>query len=107
MALHSIDIGNAKPVKMLPCRLPYTLRNELEGEVQMLMDIGCIEPSNSSYASPLVLVQKKNGALRVCVDYRNVNKDAVPVRYPMPKIDKLVAMVGCNQPTVFSSLDLM
>ena len=59
LALHSIDIGNAKPVKTLPCRLPYTLRKELEGEKQMLMDIGCIEPSNSSYASPLVLVQKR------------------------------------------------
>ena len=75
--------------------------------MQKLMDIGCIEPSNSSYASPLVLVCKKNGGLRVCVDYRNVNKDTVPDRYPMPRIDKLVDMVGHNRPTVFSSLNLM
>ena len=75
--------------------------------MQKLMDIGRIEPSNSSYASPLVLVCKKNGGLQVCVDYRNVNKDTVPDRYPMPRIDKLVDMVGRNQPTVFFSLNLM
>ena len=43
----------------------------------------------------------------MCVHYRDVNKDAVPDRYPMPRIDELVDMVGHNQPTVFSSLDLM
>ena len=69
--------------------------------------IGCIEPSNSPYASPLVLVRKKNGGLRVCVDYKNVNKDTVPDRYPMPRIDELVDMIGHHQPTVFSLLDLM
>ena len=42
--------------------------------MQKLMDIGCIEPSNSSYASPLVLVRKKNGELRECVDYRDVKQ---------------------------------
>ena len=104
---HSIDTGDAKPVKTLPHRLPYALRKELEVEMQKLMDIRCIEPSNSSYASPLVLVRKRNGALRVCMDYRDVNKDTVPDRYPMPRIDELVDIVGCNQPTVFSSLDLM
>ena len=104
---HSIDTGNAMPVKTLPCRLPYTSRKELEEEMQKLMDNGCIDPSNSSYASLLVLVRKKNGGLRVCVDYRNVNKDTVLDRYPMPRIDELVDMVGPNQPTVISLLDLM
>ena len=104
---HSIDTGDSKPVKAFPHRLPYALRAELEEEINKLMDIGCIEPSTSPYASPLVLVRKKNGGLRVCVDYRNVNKDTVPDKYPMPRIDELVDMVGHQQPTVFSSLDLM
>ena len=104
---HSIDTGDTKPVKTFPRRLPYALRAELEEEISKLMNIGCIEPSTSSYASPLVLVRKKNGGLRVCVDYRNVNKDTVPDKYPMPRIDELVDMVGRRQPTVFSSLDLM
>ena len=104
---HSIDTGDTKPVKTFPRRLPYALQAELEEEMSKLMNIGCIEPSTSSYASPLVLVRKKNGGLRVCVDYRNVNKDTVPDKYPMPRIDELVDMVGRRQPTVFSSLDLM
>ena len=94
-------------MRAFPRRLPYALRAELEEEMNKLMDIGCIEPSTSPHASPLVLVRKKNGGLRVCIDYRNVNKDTVPDKYPMPRIDELVDMVGRQQPTVFSSLDLM
>ena len=75
---HSTDTGDTKSVKTFPRRLPYALRAELEEEMSKLMNIGCIKPSTSSYASPLVLVRKKNGGLRVCIDYRNVNKDTVP-----------------------------
>ena len=75
--------------------------------MQKLMDLGCIEPSNSPYASPLVLVRKKEGGLRVCVDYRNVNKDTVPNRFPMPRIDELVDTVGRTRPRLFTCLDLM
>ena len=87
---HSIDTRNAKPVRAFPRRLPYVLRAELEEEMNKLMDIGCVVPSTSPYASPLVLVRKKNGGLQVCVDYRNVNKDTVPDKYPMPRIDELL-----------------
>ena len=107
LVTHSIDTGNSPPVKALPRRLPYVLRQELETEMQKLMDIGCIEPSSSPYASPLVLVRKKEGGLRVCVDYRNVNKNTIPDRFPMPRIDELVDMVGRTQPRVFTCLDLM
>ena len=107
LVTHDIDTGDARPVRAMPRRLPYAVRKELEDELKQLLDIGCIEPSNSSYASPLVLVRKKNGNLRVCVDYRNVNKDTVPDRYPIPRIDELVDMVGRNRPKIFSSLDLM
>ena len=107
MVSHYIDTRDAMPVKTLPCRLPYTSGRELKEQMQKLVDVGCIVPSNSLYTSPLVLVCKKNVDLQVCVDYRNVNKDTVPDRYPMPSTDEMVDMVGCNQPTVFSSLDLM
>ena len=66
---HVIDMGNAKPVKACPRRLQYALRVELEKERDRLESTGCIEPSNSPYASNLVLVRKKDGGLRVCVDY--------------------------------------
>ena len=94
-------------MKTLPRRLPYVVRKELEEELNKLMQIGCVEPSSSPYASPLVLVRKKEGGLRVCVDYRNINQNTVLDRYPIPRIDELVDMMGRNKPKVFSSLDLM
>ena len=104
---HAIDTRNAPPVKSTARRLPYSLRKELEEEMDNLLQSGCIEPSISPYSSPLVLVRKKNGGLRVCVDYRALNKDTVPDRYPLPRIDELMDMVGRQHARVFSSLDLM
>ena len=69
---HSIDTSTAKPVKQPPRRLPYALRKQLEDELDKLLKISCIEPASSPYASPLVLVRKPDGNLRICVDYRNV-----------------------------------
>ena len=84
---HSIDTGDAKPVKTFPQRLPYALREELEGELNKLMATGCIEHSTSPFASGLVLVWKKDASLRVYVDYRQFHKDIVPDRDPMPRVD--------------------
>ena len=104
---HVIDTGEAKPAKSLPRRLPYALRRELEEELVRLESTGCIEPSTSPYASGLVLVRKKDGTLRVCVDYRQVNKDTVPDRYPMPRVDELVDAIGRRKGKYFTTLDLM
>ena len=104
---HKIDTGKVRPVQTSPRRLPYTLLKELEDEMSSLLAIGCVEPSTSPYASALVLVRKKGGGLRVCVDYRGVNKDTVVDKYPIPRIDELIDMVGRNKPKIFTSLDLM
>ena len=104
---HSIDTGTSPPVKSTPRRLPYALRKELEEEIETLLQTGCVEPSASPYSSPLVLVRKKTGGLRVCVDYRALNQNTVADRYPIPRIDELVDMVGKRHAKVFSSLDLM
>ena len=106
LVTHSIDTGNAKPVQTLPKKLPYALSKELELELSTLLDTGCIEPCVSPYSSALVLVKKKGGGLRVCVDYRGVNRDTISDKYPIPRIDELIDMVGKNMPTVFTSLDL-
>ena len=107
LVTHNIDTGDAKPVQTSPRRLPYALRKELEEEMANLLATGCIEPSTSPYASALVLVRKKGGGLRVCVDYRGVNKDTVMDKYPIPRIDELIDMVGRRKPRIFTSLDLM
>jgi len=104
---HSIDMSDTTPFKSPPRRLPYALRNELEGELQHLIDTGCIEPSGSSFASGLVLVRKKDGSLRVCVDYRGINKRTIPDQYPIPRIDDLIDAVGRCKGKIFTTLDLM
>ena len=59
---HSLDITGAKPVKEAPRRLPFALRQQMELELYELLKIGCIEPADSPYASPLVLVRKPDGS---------------------------------------------
>ena len=80
------------------------MRAELE--VDRLTSVGCIEPSDSPYASGLVLVRKKDGSLRVCVDYRGLNKKTIPDRYPIPRIDDLIDSIGQQGGKFFTSLDL-
>ena len=76
------------------------MRKEPEEELKQLLDIGF---SNSLYVSPLVLVWKPEGECGL----PDINKDTMPDRYPILRIDELVGMVGQNHPTIFSSLDLM
>ena len=107
LVTHSIDTGNARSVQTLPRRLPYALRKELESELSTLLDTGCIEPCVSPYSSALVLVRKKGGGLRICVDYRALNRDTVTDKYPIPRIDELIDRVGACKAKIFSALDLM
>ena len=106
MVEHHIKMTAHKPIKVFPRRLLYASREELEAELNQLLNIGCIKPSCSPYASGLV-VQKKDGGLQVCVDYRGINKNTVPDRYPIPRIDELIDTVGKQQGKFFTSLDLM
>ena len=104
---HEIKLTDNTAITTPPRRLPYALRTELEEELERLLNTGCIEPSTSPYSSGLVLVRKKDGSLRVCVDYRALNRVTVPDRYPMPRIDELIDTVGKCQGKYFTSLDLM
>ena len=96
-----------KQIKVFPCRLSYTLRAELETELDQLLSIECIEPSCSPYASGLVLVRKRDGRLLVCMHYQGITKNTTPDHYPIPRIDKLLAIVGKQKGKIFTSLGLM
>ena len=72
---HKINMKEHQPTRSPPHCLPYALREELEFELSKLLNNSCIEPSSSPYSSGLVLVHEKDGDLRVCVDYRGINKD--------------------------------
>ncbi|KAJ9509206.1 hypothetical protein QJQ45_001464 [Haematococcus lacustris] len=79
-------------------------QEELKKQIKDYLAKGMIEPSSSPYAAPILFVQKKSGELRMCIDYRQLNKLTLRDQYPLPRIDDLFdRLSGCS---VFSSLDL-
>ena len=102
--LHEIEINDARPVRCGPRRLaPAGLRREQDCVREMLSG-GQIEPSDSPWASPVVLVTKKDGSTRFCVDYRRLNSLTVKDAYPLPRIDDSLQLLGNQQ--WFSTMDL-
>ena len=101
---HEIEINEARPVRCGPRRLaPAGLRREQDCVKEMLSG-GQIEPSDSPWASPVVLVTKKDGSTRFCVDYRRLNSLTVKDAYPLPRIDDSLRLLGNQQ--WFSTMDL-
>ena len=102
---HSIDTGNATPIWQPVCRLPLVQRTEVRKLLQDMLQNGIVEPSHSPWASPIVLVQKKDRSTRFCVDYRKVNEVTWKDAYPLPQIDTTLNTLAGFQ--WFSTLDLL
>ena len=101
---HVIETGNSKPVKQPPRRVPLAFAEEEKAAIENLERHGIIKQSTSPWASPLVLVRKKSGGVRICVDYRKLNAVTVPDAFPLPRIqDCLDAVTGA---CLFSTFDL-
>ena len=82
---HSIDVvQNSKPVSKPPYRLSATKASEVERQLADYLGRGFIRPSSSPWASPILLVKKKDGSMRMCVDYRGLNSLTVKNKYPLP-----------------------
>ena len=101
---HKISISQKRPIKIRPGRMPKSKREEGEKEIKRMLDQGIIVPSKSPWAAPVVLVKKKDGSIRVCTDFRQLNKITIKDSYPLPRIDdSLDALSGS---VWFSTLDL-
>ncbi|KAL7851957.1 hypothetical protein SRHO_G00177420 [Serrasalmus rhombeus] len=101
---HEIPLFDDAPVKQRYRRLPPSQYELVKGHIQELLDRKVIRASCSPYSSPVVVVQKKDGTIRLCVDYRQLNSKTRKDAYPLPRIDESLDALGGAQ--FFSTLDL-
>lgn len=94
----------AKPIFRGMYRLTYAEKKEVERQIADLLSKGLIEPSSSPWGAPILFVPKPDGSLRMCLDYRALNKVTVKNRYPIPRIDELLDRL--QGATCSSGLDL-
>ena len=92
------------PISKAPYRMAPAELKELHIQLQELLDKGFIRPSHSPWGAPVLFVKKKDGALRMCIDYRELNKVTIKNRYPLPRIDDLFDQLKGS--VVFSKIDL-
>ena len=101
---HEINVVDDKPVNLPYRRIIPSQMAEVKNLLQDLLDRNVIRKSSSPYASPVVLVRKKDGQLRLCIDYRSLNSKTKRDAFPLPRIDETLESMGGAK--VFSSLDL-
>ncbi|KAL5548997.1 hypothetical protein UlMin_004228 [Ulmus minor] len=92
------------PISKAPYRMAPVELRELQVQLQELLDKGFIRPSYSPWGAPVLFVKNKDGTLRMCVDYRELNKVTVKNKYPLPRIDDLFDQL--KGASVFSKIDL-
>ena len=101
---HQIDTEGARPIKQPTRRLPIRQKHIVEEEIKKMLDNDVIQPSQSPWASPVVLVTKKDGSIRFCVDYRRLNQVTRKDAYPLPNINDCIDTLSGSK--WFSTLDL-
>ena len=102
---HAIKTDGAAPVKQPPRRVPLAYAEEEKRAIEDLKAKGVIRESTSPWASPIVLVKRKDGGIRPCVDYRKVNELVKPDGFPLPRIQDCLDAVAGSQ--CFSTFDLL
>jgi hypothetical protein len=101
----TIDLlPDTAPISKAPYRMALLELKELKDQLQELLDRGFIRPSVSPWGAPVLFVKKKDGSMRFCIDYRELNKVTIKNRYPLPRIDDLFDQLQGSQ--VFSKIDL-
>ena len=102
---HRIELLSDAPIYQRPRRLPAPVAEEIEQQCRGLHDLGIIEPSASPWSSPIVPIRKKDGSLRLCVDYRALNRVTRPDKFPMPNLTD--SIFGLHGVRYFTKLDLL
>ena len=101
---HCIDTEGATPFRIPPYRVAKAWEEDVRQEIRSMLELGVIEPCRSPWASPIVTVAKKDGTLRLCVDYRKLNSIMADDPYQMPRVEEMLDRLG---PAEFiSTIDL-
>ena len=103
---HKIDLKNQDPTYRKQFPIPEAHRPILEEQVNEWLKHGLIQPSKSRYNSPLFMVPKKDGSLRVVQDFRELNANSRDDRYSMKDINECIGDIGRAGSTIFTTLDL-
>ncbi|CAF1639495.1 unnamed protein product, partial [Didymodactylos carnosus] len=101
---HHIDTGDSRPIKLRPYRVSPPLKRIISEEISQMLKQGIIEQANSPYAAPVTLQSKRDGTLRFCIDFRQLNSVTVRDVYPLPRIDDTLDQL--QNAKYFTSLDL-
>ena len=101
---HKIETTNSEPVRVRPYGLPYATRNIIQEEIDSMLESGVIEESDSPYNSPVVIVKKKDGSNRFCIDFRRLNSITKFDSEPMGNPDDIMAKI--NKDRYFTKIDL-
>ncbi|GFW15605.1 retrovirus-related Pol polyprotein from transposon 412 [Trichonephila clavipes] len=99
-----IILKDEEPVCQHPRRLTFTERQEVNKQIEEWLNEGIIRPSSAEYASPIVMVKKKDGSSRMCIDYRKLNQKLVKDKFPLPIIEDVLDTL--QEAKVYSTLDL-
>ena len=103
---HEIKLIDPHKVIYVPSyRLPVKFVNEIDNAVSKMLEDGVIQKSTSPYNFPLLCVPKKDATWRICVDFRKLNNETIPDRFPVPCTDDIISTLGKH--TYFTSLDLL
>ena len=94
MIEHKIDLTDDRPIRCKPYPLSYVKRGEIREEIKNRMDTGIVRESSSPYASSLVVVKKKDGSNRMCLDYRKLNLVTVADPAPITTAEDLFGKLG-------------
>ena len=104
LAEHRIDLTSDVPVHQMPYPVAFAPQPSFKKELQQMEDCGIIWKSDSPHASPVVVVKKKDGSNRICIDFRRLNK--ITVTDPQPVPSPAESFLGMSKDKYFSKLDL-
>lgn len=103
--VHDVDTGTVPPIKQHPYRVHPHKSFLMKKELSYMIDIGAIEPAQSEWSSPVVLIPKPDGSVRFCIDFRKVNSVTRTDAFPIPRLEDCIDQIGKAQ--FVTKLDLL